>query len=208
MPSGNIKSTPLYTIGYTGFSEAEGMASYLKTQKVDVLIDVRSSPYSSHFPQFNKENLQRVLKNSNIYYRNYAISFGARQENHTFYRNGRLDFELYTKSEQFIDGLAKVQNSVEKGYVLALMCAEKDPLICHRAIMISRILHEDGYSIRHLRPDREEETHEDLEKRLVELYFPETNQLDLFSEPMSFEDKLKESYRLQNDIIGFQEGNL
>lgn len=198
----------LYTIGYSGFQDAEELALFLKKCNIDVLIDVRSSPYSGHFPQFNKENLQQTLHNKRIYYRNYAESFGARQDNPAFYVDGRLDFERFTGSERFLNGVAKVENSIEKGYTLTLMCAEKDPITCHRAIMISRVFHEAGYDIFHLRPDKDAERHEMLEKRLVEMYFPASDQLDLLSSPITFEEQLREAYRLQNDKIGFRENDL
>lgn len=198
----------LYTIGYSGFSDAEGLTRFLNKRGIDVLIDVRSSPYSGHFPQFNKENLQLALHDKGIYYRNYAEPFGARQDNPAFYVDGRLDFERFTDSERFLDGVAKIENSIEKGYVLTLMCAEKDPIICHRAIMISRVFHEAGYKVCHLRADMADETHEMLEKRLVEMYFPPSDQLDLLSIPMTFHEQLKKAYRFQNDKIGFRESDL
>ena len=204
----NAKSPTLYTIGYSGFPEAEDMVDFLKKREIGVLIDVRSSPYSAYFPQYNKENLQLALHGKGIYYRNYAEAFGARQENHAYYRNGRLDFPCFTESKSFSDGVEKVENSLEKGYVLTLMCAEKDPITCHRAIMISRVFREAGYSVRHLRPDQEDETQEELEERLVKLYFPDSNQMDLFSAPMSFDEQLREAYRFQNDKIGFREDSL
>ena len=199
---------PLFTIGYSGFSNGEDLAECLHAHGVDVLIDVRSTPYSTHFPQFNKEVLELTLHNARIYYRNYAESFGARQENRDYYRKGRLDFEMFSNSPPFEEGMNKVEKSISKGYVLTLMCAEKDPITCHRAIMIARVFHEAGYTVIHIRPDHPDESHAALEHRLVELHFPDADQFNLFSMPMSFEEQLKEAYRLQNDEIGFKESNL
>ena len=67
-------------------------------------MDVRSSPYSSYYDAYNKENIEVALKKAGIYYRNYAREFGARQENPDFYTNGILDFRKFTNSQQFADG--------------------------------------------------------------------------------------------------------
>ena len=202
------KNTPLYTVGYSSFSSAEELTEYLRGQGIQVVIDVRSTPYSSHFPQFDKENLAQTLKGVGMYYRNYAESFGARQENRAYYRDGRLDFEYYTGTGRFEEGLIKVENSIAQGYRVALMCAEKDPITCHRAIMIARVFHEAHYPVLHLRPDCPPETHAALEKRLIEQYFPAEEQFSLFAQPMSDEEKRRESYRRQNDKIGFREEQL
>ena len=199
---------PLYTIGYSSFSDAEDLTECLHTRGVNVLIDVRSTPYSTHFPQFNKEELERVLHGAGIYYRNYAKSFGARQENREYYRDGRLDFETFANSTRFEEGLIKVENSIAQGSTLTLMCAEKDPITCHRAILISRVFHEAGYTVLHMCPNQPDEPHAALEQRLVELHFPDADQFSLFDKPMGYEEQLKEAYRLQNDKIGFKESNL
>ena len=124
----------IYTIGYTGFSAYE-FINVLRDREINVVIDVRSTPYSERYPDYNKENLERVLKSNQIYYRNYIKEFGARQDNRNFYSSeGYLDFEVFSKSEQFLSGVEKIENSVAKGYKIVLLCAEKKPIQCHRTI--------------------------------------------------------------------------
>lgn len=68
----------VYTIGYSGFSIDDFVAN-LKKHNISLVVDVRSSPFSHYFPEYNKDSLEVCLKTHGIYYRNYADEFGARQ---------------------------------------------------------------------------------------------------------------------------------
>ena len=111
----------IYTIGYSGFP-LNAFIQELKKHSISVVVDVRSSAYSERYPDYNKPSLQQALKQVGIYYRNYTLEFGARQEDRSFYSpEGYLDFELFSKSNQFQSGVAKMINSTEKGYIIAFM---------------------------------------------------------------------------------------
>ena len=69
----------VFTIGYSGF-QLNDFIKILKDNRILLVIDVRSLPYSQHYADFNKENISKILESSKIYYRNYALEFGARQE--------------------------------------------------------------------------------------------------------------------------------
>lgn len=195
----------IYTIGYTGFS-LEEFIGILKYYTINVVIDVRSLPYSERYPDYNKNNLEKTLKNNGIYYRNYITEFGARQENTEFYSSeGILDFELFAKSEQFLKGVNKICNSVAMGYNVVLLCAEKNPIQCHRAILVSRVFSDLGYSIIHLLPNKQITTQKQIEVELLNKYFPGRDQLNLFSgSNMTDEECLAEAYRIQNKKIGYK----
>lgn len=193
----------IYTIGYSGFSIEDFIAA-LEANHISALIDVRSQPHSQWYPDYNKENLERALKQAKIFYRNYAEEFGARQENRSYYSGaGYLDFEKFSKSPQFQSGIKKITASMAQGYCFALMCAEKDPFNCHRAILVSRAFHDAGCSVIHLMPGGLKITQEDIERRLLEKYFPNRDQATLFSEPLSEEEYLIEAYRKRNAEIGY-----
>ena len=200
----------LYTIGYTSCSSPEEMITTLREHHIQALIDVRSVPYSSYYEQYDKENLRKILKKANIHYGNFRNEFGARQENHAFYKNGRLDFDLFSHSQQFLSGMKRVEDGIHHGYCPVLMCAEKNPITCHRAIMIARKFKEAGYRVIHLLPDGKEKKHEELERDLLNLYFPDREQISLFDAegPQNDQERLRKAYELQNDKIGFQEENL
>ena len=195
----------VFTIGYTAF-DIEKFVAVLKKYKVSCLIDVRSTPKSSYYKDFDDVNLAPTLKRHNILYRNYKDEFGARQDNKDFYNvKGYLDFEIFAKSQQFIDGMEKIKKAQEMGYTVCLMCAEKDPINCHRAIMVARNLAKNGFEVEHILATESTCTQNDIDSRLLERYFPNRSQLSLFAdENMTDEEAIEKAYRLRNEEIGFK----
>ena len=193
----------IYTIGYTGFSLTDFLHT-LKENKIQVVIDVRSSPFSERYPEYNRPNLDRTLQNNGIYYRNYAEEFGARQENPIYFTNGYLDFNKFSKSDSFQNGVKKIRNSLEKNYIITFLCAEKDPIQCHRAILVSKAFSDLGYHVVHILPNGKRETQQDIEDRLLAMYFPNGLQQDFFSEPLDMEFAIETAYKKQNEKIGYQ----
>ena len=194
----------LYTIGYSGYTIDEFL-NELKSNMINVLIDVRSSTYSKYYPDYNSSTLENFLSKHDIYYRTYSSEFGARQNNPSFYSSdGILDFEKFSKSEQFQSGVQKIRDSLNKNYKVALMCAEKNPTQCHRAILVSRKFADLGYEIIHLMPDGETKNQKQIENELLNTFFPDRNQLDLFSPPASDEENIIKAYKLQNKKIGYK----
>lgn len=195
----------LYTIGYSGFQNVSDFIETLKSYGVQIVIDVRSSPFSAHFEAYNKDRLSVELKKNGLYYFNYARQFGARQDNPQFYKNGRLDFEIFSHSAQFLDGVSSVENS---NGVIAFMCAEKHPSDCHRAIMVARAFSLRGYSITHIKPGGITLTQHDIDEELLQKYFPNRDQAALpgfGAESYSNDDDyIRAAYILRNDEIGFK----
>ena len=195
----------IYTIGYTGFAVNE-FIELLKQKNINVVIDVRSTPYSERYAEYNKESLEKVLKENRIYYRNYVSEFGARQDSPEFYSSeGYLDFELFSKSQQFSNGVNKICNSIEQGYGIVILCAEKKPIQCHRTILVARAFSQLGYDVIHLMPSAQTMSQKQVESELLNKYFPSRGQISLFSEcNMTDEECLREAYRMQNKKIGYR----
>ena len=192
----------LYTIGYAGFPDMQVFLNALKQYEVQILIDVRSTPSSAYYTAYNRDALSAFLKENGIYYFNFAKQFGARQENTEFYRNGRLDFETFSQSDQFQDGVHKVDAS---NAVVVFMCAEKKPSECHRTILVARAFSDKGQNVTHIMPNGESMTQRDVEYELLETYFPNRAQASMFEDMNKSEDEyIAEAYRLRNDEIGFK----
>ena len=204
--------TSLYTIGYSAF-DRDQMISILKELKIDCLIDVRSVPASAHAPEFNKDVFSQVLQQNKLYYRNY-LEFGARQTNTRYFsqsKNGDLylDFDKYILSDQFRAGMTKVKKGIELNYKFVFMCAEKDPINCHRALMVAKAFSKEEYQVEHIIVAKDKnfalEDHKKLEERLVEVNDEDLNQGDLLS---SFEEakenKIAAAYRAANEKIGYR----
>lgn len=214
-----------YTIGYSGYlNNTDIFIDELKKRKINVLIDVRSEPYSAQFNQFNKEPFQKKLEKNGIIYRNYSKQFGAKQLNHKYYSKfdgveDRINYELFTRSDIFLDGIEKLKTMCKMEYLPAIMCAEKDPIKCHRAIMICNALYNcHNFKITHIQPGKPDESHEALESRLVKTIQSDLtnkkklNQIEakmkdelfsLFSSGPAYKDDIQNYYKIMNSRIGW-----
>jgi len=189
---------PLYTIGYSSFSR-DTLIRTLKEHSVRALVDVRSSPYSTRFKDFNKVELESVLKKQEIYYLFFGRELGARPGDISLYVNNTASFERMSQSSLFLSGCERLYNGLHKMSV-CLMCAEKDPMTCHRTILICnnfRKLYPD-VQIRHIMHDGNIEIQEKLDRRLMMKF--DLLQEDLFR---SFEERRKEAYSRQEKEIAY-----
>lgn len=192
----------IYTIGYTVFS-IDDFIDVIKYYGISCVIDVRSSPFSKHYPDYNKDVLEQRLKQHGILYRNYAKEFGARQTNPIYYSGDIVDFDKFIQSAQFLEGVSRVTKGIEKGYKFALMCAEKDPINCHRSIMLGKGFSKNGYEVNHIISKTNIETQNELEERLLEIYHQDRFQLTLFGEDRSEADLIADAYTKRNFEIGY-----
>lgn len=198
----------IYTIGYSGIN-IKDFILILKYYRISCLVDTRSVPYSKYFMDFDKNILESTLKNNNIKYENYDKEFGARQNNINFYsKDGYLDFSKFVKSSIFISGIDKIKKEMDLGYTFILMCSEKDPIDCHRSIMVAREFYKKGYNIINILYDKNdiiEYTQTDIENRLLDRYFSERGQGLLFDNMDSSRKSLIDiAYKKRNIEIGYR----
>ncbi len=188
----------IYTIGYAGY-DLEGFIAALKKYSIAVLADVRSSPYSQFRPEFNREALQSMLEKENIRYNFLGDKCGARTTDRECYINGKVDYFRLSKNPQFLEGISFLkQNSATTR--ITLMCAEKDPIACHRTILICRNLRTEELDIKHILADGALEDNRDSEKRLLSLYRMGTT--DLFK---SGAELVEEAYNKHGFKIAYEE---
>lgn len=177
----------LYTIGYAPFS-IKGFIDTLRQYDINAVVDVRSAPYSKFRPEFKKDNLNKFLSDNSISYIFLGKYVGARVEDSSCYVDGILNYSLLKDSENFRTGISRILEGM-KNYRIALMCAEKDPVNCHRTFLICRTLRSYPVSIHHILDDGSLEEHSVTEKRIVQEYGLE--QPDMFR---SEGDRLEEAY--------------
>ncbi|MES1180303.1 MAG: DUF488 domain-containing protein [Verrucomicrobiota bacterium] len=157
----------LFTIGHSDH-ELATLVQLLRQHKVAVVADVRSQPYSARLPQFNKELLERGLRENGLQYVFLGVELGARRDEAECYVDGQARYELVAKTIAFAKGLQRVRNGLGK-FNVALLCAEKDPLTCHRTILVCRHLRGLGFPIQHIHEDGSLEPHEAAEERLLQI---------------------------------------
>lgn len=186
----------LYTIGHSTHS-VEQFIGLLSMYSVNVVADVRSYPYSRYNPQFNRENFKDELIKFGMQYVFLGQELGARSKDPKHYQNGKVQYSSLALSPQFGQGLNRIQTGL-KAYRIALMCAEKDPIVCHRAILICRYLRSNEISIEHIREDGTFETSLQLEERLLRLF--ELPDHDLFT---TRSEMIERAYDLQSERIAY-----
>lgn len=162
------KKQLIYTIGCSNRSSEE-FITVLKKYNIQVIVDVRSVPYSSFTPQFNQEALKRLLNNNNITYLSFANEFGARRKENSVYTNNAVDFNKVFQLDIFKKGIDRVINGLEKGYVISLMCTEYNPIDCHRFSLVSRAFSKiPNISIIHILNENKWISNEELENEMLE----------------------------------------
>jgi uncharacterized protein (DUF488 family) len=222
---------PLYTIGHSNH-DIDAFIALLQQHGITALGDVRSSPYSRYLPHFCQKPLQSILEKVGIRYVFLGKELGARPDNLDCYVEGKALYERIAATEAFTSGLERVTKGIQK-FNVALMCAEKDPINCHRAILVCRYLSQSAIPIHHILSTGELESHLQLEDRLLSLHGlgeepdppAKNNQLSLFNEeeldrlkgtlhsqtsplpPRSREECLQAAYNLQGARIAYAEEN-
>ena len=158
----------VYTIGHSN-GTVERLVGLLRLHAITAVADVRSQPYRRFNPQFNRETLAIELKNSGLEYVFLGQELGARSEDPACYRKGRAQYSLIARTAVFERGIQRLLAGMDR-FQVTLMCAEKEPLACHRSILISRSLQERGVRVRHILEDGSVEDHETSLLRLLELH--------------------------------------
>ena len=157
----------VYTIGHSKHALDEFVA-LLKQHGVTALADVRSTPYSRFNPQFNKDALERDLEPHGIKYVSLGRELGARSDDPGCYSGGRVQYGRLAQTALFKSGIERVERGAAE-HRIALMCAEKEPLECHRTLLVSRALDSDGIAVSHILADGRLERHGDTMLRLLDI---------------------------------------
>jgi uncharacterized protein (DUF488 family) len=160
-------SKTLYTIGHSNHP-IEHFIALLQQHDITAVCDVRSQPYSRFNPQYNRETLKQSLQQHGIAYVFLGKELGARSDNPDCYIDGRVQYHLLAQQPVFHEGLDRLRSGMQD-YRIALMCAEKDPLQCHRTGLIGRELRSE-LPMLHILADGTLESHAEFEQRLLALH--------------------------------------
>ncbi len=198
-PSSN---TSLFTVGHSSLELAEFLKQ-LTTHQVKIICDVRSRPRSFRFPQFNREPLEACLASAGIQYEFHGESLGGRPSDpRAYHADGVVNCEIRRRAADFCAGIDRVLE-LSRASNIALMCAEEDPLQCHRFLMICPALIEHGVTPLHIRRGGKLESQRDAEDRLLKLH-----DLAAFDSASLFvferDTAIKDALRLQAQEFAFR----
>jgi uncharacterized protein (DUF488 family) len=168
----------LFSIGHSNH-EALRFCELLREHGIDVLVDVRSQPYSQYSPHFNRETLQQIVVPRGIQYLFLGEELGGRPvEKDCYDEAGHVLYSKLSRVPRFLQGIDRIEKGIQK-YRVAMMCSEEDPTVCHRFLLIGRVLADRGVPLWHIRGDGRLEEHNALAaagKDKQMLLFPEAEE--------------------------------
>jgi uncharacterized protein (DUF488 family) len=156
----------LFTIGHSNHGWPT-FSALLKRRGVTAIADVRSQP-TSRLPHFRRPALERALHEAGIEYVFLGRELGARRVEPECYEGDTAVYERVAQLPAFRSGLELLLKGVGD-FRIALLCAEKEPLDCHRTILICRRLRNEPVAIEHILADGQLEPHAVTEARLLRL---------------------------------------
>jgi uncharacterized protein (DUF488 family) len=181
----------IYTIGHSNHS-IETFLNLLRDLRIDVVVDVRSKPSSQVVSHFNRKPLENSLKMTGLKYLYFGKELGGKPESKEFYgADGHVLYSSIAKSPPFIQAIERLLKGVRE-YRVALLCAEEDPLNCHRRLLVGRFLIEQGVNVEHIRRDGRVQSEEQLTNE-EKIPYKNENQLVLFDNKETYEWKSTQS---------------
>lgn len=188
----------VFTIDHSNHT-TEGFLDLLNQNEVTALADVRSVPYSRFSPQFNKKQISTSLNSAGIKYVYLGTELGERSEDLSCYENGHICYDRLASSPKFRDGLQRILRG-SKEYRIALMCAEKDPLQCHRTLLVGHEFDKLGVPVTHILADGQLEPHAKTMTRLLSEFNLDSGS-DLFNQDTSQSELIEEAIKYQSQQV-------
>lgn len=165
----------IYTIGHSNRTIEEFIA-LLQRYEINVVVDVRSNPYSRYASQFNQKPLQRSLYEHDIKYIFMGNELGGQPKDNRFYDDkGYVLYYVIASEPSFKAGIERLKKGLHE-FNVAIMCSEENPHDCHRRLLVSRVLIEQGISISHIRANGnlQKEDNDSIEVNSEQLSFYES----------------------------------
>ncbi len=194
-----IRDSAVLTIGHSTLPFGEFLRR-LQQHEVTAVADVRSAPYSRFNPQFDRESLAAALKPERIAYVYLGRELGGRSSDRSCYEDGRIVYDRLARTTAFRKGVERVMRGAAT-HRIVLMCAEKEPLDCHRTLLVGQALHRQGTDVRHILADASLEPHGAAMDRLLGQHSlrPEEN---LFGRQQPREAWVADAIRLHTRRVG------
>jgi uncharacterized protein (DUF488 family) len=192
-----MNNTKIYTFGHSNHS-IESFVQIMMVHKIEMIVDVRSAPYSKLYPHFNKDLLEKVLKNKSIGYHFVGDQLGGRSKFKSDFKNGQVMYSKLAEKAEFKLAITQLLDKA-RNLRISLMCSEKEPIVCHRTILVAQALSELGVDIFHILADSSLESHElALQRILVTHHLDSPDLFNLDS------DRIREALEKQERKIAYR----
>jgi uncharacterized protein (DUF488 family) len=186
------------TIGHSNHP-IERFMSLLQHPGATAIVDVRSTPASRRFPWFSAKRLRDHLERISIAYLPMGDTLGGRPRDASLFRDGVADYEAMAGTDAFRAGIDKVVAMAPRVRA-SLMCAEREPLDCHRCLLVAPALAARGLRIGHVLADGSIVSHQAIEDRLLAQFGED----DLFAGGRH--TRLAEAYRRRARAVAYRSG--
>jgi uncharacterized protein (DUF488 family) len=190
----------LFSIGHSNIP-APRFVAMLRSAGAGTIADVRSIPVSRFCPWFSGKNLAPLLAGENMKYRKSGEALGGRPRDAGLYCDGIADYEAMAQQPAFKRGLDELLHEAAKHRV-CMVCAEREPLDCHRCLLIARALAARGVTVGHILHDGTIEPHAATERRLIALAGPGGAGGDLFATGQ--DERLAAAYRGRARAVAYR----
>ena len=192
----------IYTVGHSNQS-IDNFISLLKGCAINAVVDVRSFPYTSYTPHFNRDAISVHLNKSNIKYVYMGDLLGARYHDPSLLSEGQVDFKKVQQTQPFQKGIARIIKGLKQGYSIAFMCSEGKAICCHRFGLTARYLAHKGINVAHIEKENVKKQ-QDVEEELLINYEFKLDKLEMCLKGLNTRDALLDaSYELLNKDIGY-----
>ncbi|MCI0333518.1 MAG: DUF488 domain-containing protein, partial [Planctomycetes bacterium] len=125
----------------------------LKENRIEYLIDVRTSPYSKFKQEFSRELLQHHLERAGIRYVFMGDTLGGQPKDPACHSDGKVDYDKVRTQLFFHTGIERLKKAFEQNRRAALMCSEGRPERCHRSKLIGEAVAAAGIPLCHIDED-------------------------------------------------------
>lgn len=196
--SSTSPTNPILSIGHSTLDYGQ-FVGRLKAAGVTAVADVRSAPFSRNFPQYNRDVLKAALDRDGIAYVFLGKELGGRPQALEEFTDGVADYEKMAATERFLGGLKRLEQGAKR-YRIAMMCSERNPLDCHRCLLVGRAMKARDVDVEHLLGSGETLSQTDVEGQLLTM----TNKShdDMFATEA---DRLRDAYREHGRRVAFAE---
>ena len=192
-----MQSFDLFSFGHSNLPIQRFLA-ILQAAGVSGIADVRSTPMSRRFPWFSRNALAARLAREGMQYEWYGDTLGGRPRHPELYSEGVADYEAMAQQPDFQAAIATLSALAARCRV-SLVCAEREPLDCHRCLLVARALAERGLAIGHILHNGVIESHATIEQRLLA---PNRQDDDLFLTGQN--DRLAAAYRRRARAVAYR----
>ena len=194
----NSMSLKVFSVGHSNHS-IQCFLELLRRNAISAIADVRSVAISKYAPHFNGKDLAAELRRNEIEYSYLGAELGGRPSTPDLYTDGIADYEKMARTPNFRAGIDRVIKGSDR-FRIALMCSERDPMDCHRFLLVARDLAERGVLVGHILPDEDVVSQVHMEERLLD--WAGASESDLFD---SRTKRLDSAYRKRSIKVAYEE---